>query len=97
MILSWVGWGAMLMAQNACGTWTSRARNGTNLWYHAAASFFNNGVYFANLFIGVDKIANANTPWQIAWTLVFYSTFTMTGSITSHYLLMHHVEKRIER
>lgn len=93
-MMTWFIWAVMLIAQNGCGTWTSRARNSSSIPYHALASFFGNGVYFANLFIGVDKISTAAGPWEIALTVAFYATFTMLGSIASHYLLMHHVEKR---
>jgi hypothetical protein len=92
--MSWFWWALMLMAQNACGTWTSRARNSASIKYHAVASFFNNGVYFANLFVGVDKIATADSNWLIAFTLFFYALFTMLGSIASHWVLMHHVETK---
>lgn len=92
-MLEWFGWALMLIAQNACGTWTSRARNRTSLKAHGIASFFNNGVYFTNLFIGVDKIKEANTKEEIVFTIVFYGIFTMIGSVGSHHILMKYVER----
>lgn len=92
--MDWLLWALMLMAQNACGTWTSRARNSSSIKYHAIASFFNNGVYFANLAVGVNKLTADGSFWNVAGILAFYATFTMIGSITSHWLLMHHVEKK---
>ena len=92
--MAWVGWALLLMLQNGSNTWVSRARNSTNLKYHAVASLFGNGVYFANLFIGVDKIRESTSPALIAFTVIFYSLFTMLGSVLSHYLLMRYVEKK---
>lgn len=93
MVIGWGLWAVLLMLQNAANTWVSRARNSTSLKYHAIAALFSNGVYFANLFVGVNKITASHSAWMMTFTVVFYSAFTMFGSVLSHYLLMHYVEK----
>lgn len=94
MVIGWMGWAVLLMLQNAANTWVSRARNSTSLKYHAIAALFSNGVYFANLFVGVNKITESSGAWMMTFTVLFYSSFTMFGSVLSHYILMHHVENK---
>lgn len=88
---SWALWGLMLLLQNAAFTWTSRARNTDSLREHGTAAFFSNSVYFANLIVGVDKIREGllrHNYTLLALTALFYTVFTMTGSLYSHYLLI---------
>lgn len=88
---TWALWGIMLLAQNAAFTWTSRSRNSDSIKEHGIASFFSNGVYFFNLFIGVDKIYEAKQSHSyslMAITILFYTAFTMSGAMYSHHLLL---------
>lgn len=89
IVLSWLLWGVALILQNASFTWVSRARNSDNLKEHVKASFFSNGTYFLNLFIGVNQINNAKGDFGLMiFTILFYTAFTMSGSIYTHHLLL---------
>ena len=95
-MISWILWGLMLLAQNASFTWVSRARNSSSVTYHAIAAVFSNGIYFLNLGVAVDKISTAKAAHDtqlFVLTAVFYTVFTVVGSIGMHHLLMKHVEK----
>jgi hypothetical protein len=91
-MMDWVVWGLMLIAQNAAFTWVSRARNSGSVSYHALASVFSNGIYIASMFFVVDKLRNAGAG-HIAFVAVFYTTFTVTGSVLMHYVSMRFLEK----
>jgi hypothetical protein len=90
----WALWGFLLLIQNASFTWVSRARNSKSLGYHAIASVASNGVWFLNLGLAVNKINEAWASWpMLAWTVCFYTVFTVAGSVGMHHLLMKHVER----
>lgn len=98
--MSWVIWGALLVAQNASHTWVSRARNSGNLRYHALASFFSNGVWFASMFFVIDTLAQVRESGSLTFLLVvffFYTGCTMVGSVAMHHVLMTHVERGTRR
>jgi hypothetical protein len=94
-MVEWIVWAAMLVAQNAAFTWVSRARNSGSIGYHATASVFSNGVYIVSMFFVVDKLHSAGTagPAQIAGVAVFYTVFTVTGSVLMHWVSMRFLEK----
>ena len=90
-MMFWVIWAILLVAQNGSHTLTSRARNSSNLWYNAVASFFSNGVWFVSQVLVIDKVSaalRANDPWSLVGTAVFYVFWTIVGSVGAHYLAM---------
>jgi hypothetical protein len=95
-MIEWGAWGLMLLLQNASFTWVSRARNSRSLSYHAVASVCSNGVWFLNLGVAVNKI---NDAWAsesmslIVMTTLFYTVFTVVGSVGMHHVLMTKVER----
>lgn len=93
--MTWFIWALMLLAQNASFTWVSRARNSSSVGYHAIAAVFSNGIFFINLFIGVDMIgaATEGTPWLMAATVMWYTLWTVVGSVAMHHFLQTKVEK----
>lgn len=94
-IASWAVWAVLLLVQNASFTWVSRARNSRSLGYHALASVASNGVWFIGLGLAIDKIHDAMRAesWTLlAATVVFYTTFTVLGSVGAHHLLMTRIE-----
>jgi hypothetical protein len=93
---SWVLWAVLLLIQNASFTLVSRARNSGSLGYHAIAAVFSNGIWFLSQVIVVDKIVTAlrSHNWSlIAITALFYTIFTVIGSISMHYVSMKYLEK----
>lgn len=94
--MSWVLWGLMLLVQNASFTWVSRARNSKSISYHAVAAIASNGVWFLNLGVAVDKLREAHGA-QFALTALFYTAFTVIGSVGAHHVLMTRVEKGTRR
>jgi hypothetical protein len=91
--MTWVLWGFMLLVQNASFTWVSRARNSKSLGYHALAAVCSNGVWFLGLAVAVDKLREANTPLAFGLTALFYTAFTVVGSVGAHHLLQTKVER----
>jgi hypothetical protein len=93
--MSWLLWGLLLLVQNASFTWVSRARNSSDLKYHATAAFCSNGVWFLGPMMALDKLAEAraagSVPLFIA-TALFYTVCTVTGSVGAHHLLQTKVE-----
>lgn len=93
--MKWPLWALLLMAQNGAHTLCSRARNGRNLWYNGVASAFSNGIWFASNFILVDSIVQVlrAADWAKALLIgIFYTVFTLTGSVGMHYIAMHYIE-----
>lgn len=92
----WLGWVVLLILQNAAFTWVSRARNSGSDWYHAAASVFSNGIWFAAFFITFDLIdqviASGSVKLGIVTGLVYVGA-TVTGSVTAGKFLRTFVEK----
>jgi hypothetical protein len=66
--------------------------------YHAIASVFSNGIWFASQFIIIDNISkvikNADLGLGIKLAL-FYTCFTMIGSLSSHWMAMKFFEKKV--
>lgn len=94
--MSWIAWALLLLAQNASFTWVSRARNSKSLGYHAIASVFSNGVWFVSLAVAMDKVQDALLvgDWSLfGFTALYYTFFTVVGSVGMHHFLMTKVER----
>ena len=89
---TWFLWGALLIAQNAAFTWVSRARNSGSIPYHALAAVFSNGIWIISMFVIVDKLREASGIQQILLVAVFYTIFTVTGSVVMHWFSMRYLE-----
>jgi len=92
VIASWVFWAWVLVAQNFAFTYVSRARNSASLGRHAKAAVFSNGVWYASQLIIVGKLfayLKGDFGLQMAiFTGIYYTAFTMTGSLIAHYLAL---------
>jgi len=94
-MLKLIMWAGLLLIQNASFTWVSRARNSGSILYHGVASIFSNGVWFASQIFIVNFIVDAFKSGNLSYLIFiacYYTIFTVTGSITMHYLLMRFVE-----
>lgn len=92
--MKWFLWGLILLAQNAAFTWVSRARNSSNVKYHAIAATASNGVWFVSQFFVIDILSRAKTEPALALTAgVFYTTLTVIASVSMHKFLMAKVER----
>lgn len=87
--LSWLLWAPILLAQNFAFTFVSRARNSGSLKRHLVAGIFSNGVWFVSQLFIFSKMFKMMTGaygvWMAIFTGLFYTLFTLTGSITAHY------------
>lgn len=98
--MSWILWAILLLLQNASFTMVSRARNSKSLTYHALAAVGSNGVWFLSLGIAINKVteAMASASWRLmAATALFYTVFTVIGSVGMHHLLQTKVETKIKQ
>ena len=58
-----------------------------------------NGIWFASQFILIDNIvsmAKTGSWGLIVGTGVFYTTFTIIGSVGMHYISQHHIERKLK-
>lgn len=95
-MLTWIAWAALLIIQNASFTLVSRARNSGSYTFHAAAAVGSNGIWFASQFIligSIVELAKSGTVWQAIGTGLFYTTFTIIGSVGMHYISVTYIEK----
>lgn len=93
--MTWLIWAAILLIQNASFTWVSRARNSSSVSYHALAAVCSNGVWFLSQIVVISKITEAlksRSGWMLAATCLFYTVFTVIGSVTTHHFLMTKIE-----
>lgn len=93
--MTWILWGLLLVVQNMAFTWVSRARNSGSFSYHAVASVFSNGIWFASQLILVDSIVRVarDADWVGAAQLgAFYTSCTVTGSILMHWISLRYLE-----
>jgi hypothetical protein len=88
VMLPWIIWAVLLVAQNASFTWVSRVRNSPDVRAHALAAVFSNGVFFANLYCAVDQIHTATGFWQRAGVIAFYTLWTVAGSVAAHWYML---------
>ena len=97
--MDWItlsAWAGVLVAQNAAFTLVSRARNSKSLLYHALASVPSNGVWFLSQFILFNemiRIVKAAAWGQAVFIGLWYTTFTMIGSLGMHWIALHKLEK----
>lgn len=95
----WIGWAILLVIQNFAFTAVSRGRNSGSIVYHGVASFFSNGVWFAQFFIifnVMEAIQERVLEGQYFFgfmAFLIYTVFTMTGSLTAHHILRNRFEK----
>ena len=94
--LNLFAWAGVLLVQNASFTLVSRARNSGSIGFHALASIGSNGVWFLSQFIVVATIADVlkTKDWSqgIGYGL-WYTLWTVLGSISMHYISMRWLEK----
>jgi hypothetical protein len=87
-------WAVLLILQNAAFTWVSRARNSGSLGYHAIASVFSNGVFFAcNLFLIRLVTLQGLHLADLLKLGAIYVASTVTGSVLMHFVSMRFLEK----
>ena len=94
--MTWILWAMLLIIQNFSFTLVSRARNSSSLGYHAIAALFSNGVWFLSQFILIASITDAIKNASISYAVmlgVFYTTFTIVGSVSSHWFSMRFLER----
>lgn len=94
--MTWAAWALLLILQNAAFTLVSRARNSGSYGFHAAAALASNGVWFASQFILIGMIANLSKDgltWRAVGVGVFYSTFTIIGSVGMHWVSVNYLER----
>lgn len=77
----------LVFLQNASFTLTSRARTGSNLWYHMVASVLSNGIWL--LVIRQVVLNLESSGFQLS-----YLIGAVTGSVLMHYIAIHHIEKK---
>lgn len=93
--MTWIYWGLLLIAQNASFTWVSRARNSGSIGYHALASICSNGIWIIGQLVMLDLFITAKnngSTMELAAVCLFYTVFTVTGSVWMHHVLMKYVE-----
>lgn len=89
-------WAALLLAQNASFTWTSRARNSGSDWYHAIAAVFSNGIWFGAYFITFDQVWTVLRTGSVlhgVGVAALYISCTVTGSVLMGKFLRAKVER----
>lgn len=94
--MNWILWALLLIVQNASFTLVSRARNSGSLGYHAFAAVGSNGVWFASQFILIGNIVELikhGTVLEAIGTGLFYTVFTIIGSVGMHAIALHKIEK----
>lgn len=97
--MTWILWALLLIVQNASFTLVSRARQSNNYYFHAAAAVGSNGIWFASQLILVTSfidIAKTGDWMQAVGVGVFYTTFTIIGSVGMHYISAHHIERKLK-
>lgn len=85
----WLVWALFLVWQNYAFTFVSRARNSGSLKRHMIAALQSNGVWFVQtlfVFTAFKAIIEGRYGWGMAlFAALYYTAFTMTGSIYAHY------------
>lgn len=86
---TWLIWAVVLLIQNFAFTFVSRARSSGSLKRHLVASIGSNGVWFLSqtiIFSQMFKIMKGDYGLKTAiFVGVYYTAFTVTGSILAHY------------
>lgn len=94
--MRWFVWAIVLLIQAGSSTWASRARNTASLRYHGVAAIFSHGVWFISQVFMLDTVVGAARAG--AWPLVigtglFYTTFSVLGSILGHWVSARYFER----
>jgi hypothetical protein len=92
----YIYWGAFLLLQNASFTFVSRARNSASYMLHATAAVCSNGVWFAAQFVSLGIIIDlikSGTWAQRFGAGLFYTVFTVAGSVGMHWFGKNYIEK----
>jgi hypothetical protein len=93
--MKWIVWILLLLLNNGCNTAIARARTSKSLKYHtwvacvAAIGWIGNQLILVNIL--VEVWAKRDIPLFL-WTCLFFTTFTVIGSVAAHYALMKWVE-----
>jgi len=93
---AWLLWAGLLVMQNAAFTLVSRARNSKSVGYHALAALGSNGVWFFSQFLlfGFMLDVLKNGTWVDAAVVgLWYTIWTLVGSVGMHWLALHKIEK----
>jgi uncharacterized membrane protein len=89
-----VVWAVLLVLQNAAFTWVSRARNSGSIGYHALASVFSNGIFFATNLILIGLVTTRDrAPAELIVLGIIYVVSTVTGSVLMHGVSMRFLER----
>lgn len=92
--MEWTLWAMMLFAQNASFTLVSRARNSGSIAFHGLASVLSNGIWIASMYFVVDRLQAAKgDPSAMAGVGLFYTIFTVAGSVFMHWFSMTYLER----
>jgi hypothetical protein len=91
--VKWFLWAALLIVQNLSFTVVSRARNSGSLEYHALAAVFSNGIWIISQIILLDSFMKVlrkdhktrADKLKAAGIAVFYTVFTVAGSLLGHW------------
>lgn len=89
-------WAIFLLIQNASFTFVSRARNSGSYALHAIAALCSNGVWFATQLVSLGMIIDVikgGTWGQRVFMGLFYTTFTVSGSLLIHWVGINYIEK----
>ncbi len=88
-LLFWLVWAIFLTWQNYAFTMVSRARNSGSLRRHVLAALQSNGVWFVQtlfVFSAFKGIIEGQYGLGLSlFAALYYTVFTMAGSIYSHY------------
>lgn len=96
--MSLVAWFFLLVIQTAAFTWVSRARNSESISYHAIASVFSNGIWFATNIILIGMVTYAGrTTAQLVGLGIIYVIATVTGAVLMHYVSLRWLESGSRR
>ena len=96
MITTYAAWALFLILQNAAFTFVSRARNSGSYALHAIAAVASNGVFIAQQFISFGLLLSVikGGSWlQAVGVGVFYTVFTVIGSVLMHWVGVNYIEK----
>lgn len=89
----WLVWAINLLCQNFAFTFVSRARNSGSLYRHVIAAIFSNGIWICQLQIllgpMMEYLKGAHGIVLQISVGVYYTTFTVLGSILAHYWALH--------
>jgi hypothetical protein len=90
MLIGYLGWAAVLFAQNYSFTYVSRARNSGSLMRHLKAAVFSNGIWIFSqiLMLGVmfDNLTGKHGFGPQVLSGIIYTMSTVAGSLFAHFV-----------